>query len=317
MAMDQRKLGNLALVAVAFAWGTMIPVITHLAQTWDPFFLGAVRYVGGVPLLYAALWLTEGFARPVVRPAVWRALVPGWFGLGAFAFIFTIGVAHANPVIAAVLGAANPVIAAVIGGVLFRIPFDRRLTPAVILAVVGCALASINWSGGGLSLELRGGEPLVLIASSMWAWYSIAVHRWLGGWSQLRKAANTMAHGAVPLVVGYFLAREFGWAQASPAMPTGWDFGIFVWMIAGSVVIGLLLWNFGVAKTNLVIASLYTNLVPVVAIGLLAIGGAAPTLPQIAGGALVIGGVAWSEWRLLRARAAAERSLTAPDRTVE
>jgi drug/metabolite transporter (DMT)-like permease len=313
--MDQRKLGNLALIAVACAWGTMIPVISYLSQTWDPFFLGAVRYVGGVPLLYAALWLTEGFARPAVRPAVWRALVPGWVGLAGFAFIFTIGVAHSNPVIAAVLGAANPVIAAVIGGVFFRIPFDRRLTPAVILAVVGCALASIDWSN--FSLELRGGEPLVLIASSMWAWYSIAVHRWLDGWSQLRKAANTMAHGAVPLAIGYFLARELGWAQAVPAMPTGWDLGIFLWVIGGVVVVGLLLWNFGVAKTDLVVASLYTNLVPVIAIILLTIGGAAPTLAQIAGGALVIGGVAWSEWRLLRARAAAHRALTAPDRTVD
>jgi drug/metabolite transporter (DMT)-like permease len=309
--MDQRKLGNLALIAVACAWGTMIPVISHLAKTWDPFFLGALRYVGGVPLLYAALWLREGFARPTVRPAVWRALVPGWVGLAGFAFIFTIGVAHSNPVVAAVLGAANPVIAAVIGGVFFRIPFDRRLTPAVILAVIGCAMASIDWSN--LSLELRGGEPLVLVASSLWAWYSIAIHRWLDGWSQLRKAANTMAHGAVPLIVGYFLARELGWAQAVPAVPTGWDLAIFVWVIAGVVVIGLLLWNFGVAKTSLVIASLYTNLVPVIAVALLAIGGEAPTLAQIGGGALVIGGVAWSEWRLLRGRAAAERSLTAPD----
>ena len=83
--MDQRKLGNLALVAVACAWGTMIPVITYLAHTWDPFFLGAVRYVGGVPLLYVALWMTEGFARPAVRPALWRSLLPGWFGLGGFA----------------------------------------------------------------------------------------------------------------------------------------------------------------------------------------------------------------------------------------
>ena len=289
----------------------MIQVISHLAKTWDPVFLGAVRYVGGVPLLYAALWLTEGLARPAVRPAVWRALVPGWLGLGGFAFIFTIGVAHSNPVIAAVLGAANPVIAAVVGGLIFRIPFDRRLTPAVILAILGCALASIDWSN--LSLELRGGEPLVLVASSLWAWYSIAIHRWLGGWSQLRKAANTMAHGAVPLILGYFLAREVGWAQPVPAMPTGLDLGIFIWMIAGSVVIGLLLWNFGVAKTSLVIASLYTNLVPVVAIALLAIGGTAPTVAQIAGGALVIGGVAWSEWRLLRGRAVGERSPAAED----
>jgi drug/metabolite transporter (DMT)-like permease len=70
-------------------------------------------------------------------------------------------------------------------------------------------------------------------------------------------------------------------------------------------VVGLLLWNFGVAKTNLVIASLYTNLVPIVAVAVLAVGGAAPTVAQIAGGALVVGGVAWCEWRLLRLRAVA------------
>jgi drug/metabolite transporter (DMT)-like permease len=310
---DQRKLGNLALVAVACAWGTMIPVIAYLAQTWDPFFLGAIRYVGGVPLLYAALWMAEGFGRPALRPAMWRALVPGWLGLGGFAFLYTIGVAHANPVIAAVLSAANPVIAAAIGGLVFRIPFDRRLTPAVILAVAGCALASINWSGDDLSLELRGGEALVLIAAGLWAWYSIAIHRWLAGWSQLRKAASTMAHGAVPLIIGYLLARELGWAHAVPAMPQGWDLGIFIWMIAGSVVIGLLLWNYGVSKTNLVIASLYTNLVPIVAILLLAIGGETPTIAQVAGGALVVSGVAWCEWRLLRGRAVPDDSISSSE----
>lgn len=298
---SDRTLGNVALVAVACAWGTMIPVIAYLAQGWDAFFLGAVRYVGGVPLLYVALWLKEGFARPAVRPAMWRALVPGWLGLAAFAFIYTLGVANANPVIAAVLSAANPVIGAIVGGIVFRQAFDRRLAPAVVLAFVGCALATINWSAGDFSLELRGGEPLVLLASSLWAWYSIAVHRWLKGWSQLRIAANTMAHGAVPLILGYFLARELGWAQAMPAMPLGWDLGIFVWMIAGSVVIGLLLWNFGVSKVGIVLASIYLNLAPIVAIGLLALGGQPPTWIQIAGGALVIGGVAWSEWRLLKA----------------
>lgn len=301
---DQRRLGNLALVAVAVAWGTMIPVITYLSHAWDPFFLGAVRYVGGVPLLYAALWMSEGFGRPAVRPAMWRSLIPGWLGLAGFAFIFTIGIAHSNPVIAAVLGAANPVIAAVVGGIVFKLPFDRRLTPAVVLAVIGCALATIDWSGGDLSLELRGGEVLVLIAASLWAWYSIAIHRWLGGWSQLRKAANTMAHGAVPLILGYLLARELGWAHEAPAMPRSWDLAIFAWMIGGAVVVGLLLWNFGVAKTNLVIASLYSNLTPVVAIGLLALTGEPPELSQIAGGALVIGGIAWCEWRLLRAKGA-------------
>lgn len=297
---SDRTLGNLALVAVACAWGTMIPVITYLSKGWDPFFLGAVRYVGGVPLLYAALWLKEGFARPMVRPELWRSVLPGWLGLAGFAFVFTIGVSHANPVIAAVLSAANPVIGALVAGIVFRDRFDRRLTPVVILAFVGCALATVKWTGGDLSLQLRGGEPLVLLASGLWAWYSIAAQRWLRGWSQLRIAANTMGHGAIPLLLGYFLARELGWAHATPAMPGGWNFGVFIWMTLGAVVIGLLLWNFGVSKVGVVVASLYLNLTPIVAIGLLAIGGQPPTWTQIAGGALVIGGVAWSEFHLLR-----------------
>lgn len=297
---SDRSLGSVALVAVACAWGTMIPVITHLSQGWDPFFLGAVRYVGGVPLLYLALWLKEGTARPLVRPALWRSMVPGWLGLASFAFIFTIGVSHSNPVIAAILSAANPVIGAIVGGIVFRHKFDRRLAPAVLLAFIGCALATVKWSDGNFSLQLRGGEPLCLIGSSLWAWYSIAIHRWLNGWSQLRIAANTMAHAAVPLVLGYLLARELGWARADLATPQGWDLGIFIWMIAGSVVIGLLLWNFGVSRVGIVLASIYLNLAPIVAVGLLTIGGQPPTWTQIAGGALVIGGVAWSEWRLLR-----------------
>jgi drug/metabolite transporter (DMT)-like permease len=234
-------------------------------------------------------------------------MVPGWLGLASFAFIFTIGVSHSNPVIAAILSAANPVIGAIVGGIVFRHTFDRRLAPAVLLAFIGCALATVKWSDGDFSLQLRGGEPLCLIGSALWAWYSIAIHRWLKGWSQLRIAANTMAHAAVPLVLGYLLARQLGWARADLAMPQAWDLGIFLWMIAGSVVIGLLLWNFGVSKVGIVLASIYLNLAPIVAVGLLTIGGQQPTWTQIAGGALVIGGVAWSEFRLLRGKPAAAR----------
>jgi drug/metabolite transporter (DMT)-like permease len=299
-APSDRTLGAIALVSVACAWGTMIPVLAHLAKGWDPFFLGAVRYVGGVPLLYAALWLKEGFARPLVRPALWRSMLPGWLGMASFAFIFTYGVAHSNPVIASVLSAANPVVGALVGGLVFRQKFDRRLAPAVLLAFIGCALATVKWSGGDLSLQLRGGEIFCVIGSSLWAWYSIAIHRWLKGWSQLRIAANTMAHGAIPLIIGYLAAQQLGWANAAPAMPQGWDIGIFLWMIAGSVVIGLLLWNFGVSKVGIVMASIYLNLAPIVAISILSLSGTPPTWTQIVGGALVISGVVWSEWRILR-----------------
>jgi drug/metabolite transporter (DMT)-like permease len=98
------------------------------------------------------------------------------------------------------------------------------------------------------------------------------------------------------------LALYLGWADSAPAVPSVADFGIFVWMTVGAIVLGLLLWNYGVAKTDLVIASLYSNLAPIIAISLLALAGEPPRASQLAGGALVIGGVVWSEWQLLRVR---------------
>jgi drug/metabolite transporter (DMT)-like permease len=41
-------------------------------------------------------------------------------------------------------------------------------------------------------------------------------------------------------------------------------------------------------------------LAPVVAISILSLSGEPPTWTQVVGGGLVICGVAWSEWRLLR-----------------
>ena len=305
--MNQRWLGNLALIAVATTWGTMIPLLTHLTQRWDPYFLAAIRYVTGVPLIYGALWLIEGVKRPATNPPRWRVLMIGWLGLASFAFLFTIGVAHANPIIAAVLAAANPVITAFIGRVFFALPLDRAMTPAIVLAFLGCCLATIDWQSGRLELALKGGEFLILIAAGCWAWYSLAIHRWLRPWSQLRMAAQTMAAAAPMLIAGYFLSAALGLTKGWPAAPMGWDAAMFVWMAVGPVVLGLLLWNFGVSRVGIMVAILYVNLTPIIAVCILAITGRPPNAAQIVGGLLVIGGVVWCEarvlWRARRLRA--------------
>ena len=73
-------------------------------------------------------------------------------------------------------------------------------------------------------------------------------------------------------------------------------------MTAVLVAFGVFLWNFGVKRVGVVVASLYLNLVPVVAIGVFAFSGIIPTWPQIVGGLLVIAGVLLSELQLLKAK---------------
>jgi drug/metabolite transporter (DMT)-like permease len=70
-------------------------------------------------------------------------------------------------------------------------------------------------------------------------------------------------------------------------------------MVIGPVVLGLLLWNFGVSRFGIMVAALFVNLSPIVAVSLLALAGKPPTGAQVVGGLLVIGGVVWCEARAM------------------
>src|SRR5262249_58901797 len=89
-------------------------LLNFVLARWDPYFLSAVRYWIALPLLAAAIRLGE--AGPVVPPGVnWRRIVlVGGLGFGGFGALYTIGVAYANPVTAAILSAAGPVIATLV-----------------------------------------------------------------------------------------------------------------------------------------------------------------------------------------------------------
>jgi drug/metabolite transporter (DMT)-like permease len=297
---------NLGLLVVATTWGTVVPIIGYLSQVWDPFFLGSLRYCAGAPVLLVLLWCLERRRITLPRIAWWRPALLGTIGLGLFAPLYTVGVAHANPIVAAVLSAANPVVAAVVAWVSFREPINHRMIPAIVLAVIGCSLATVDFSklsGSGSVFVLRGGEILILAAACCWTWYSISAQRWLQGWSQLRISASTIGSG-VPMLLGvYIAAGEIGWAQMPPAAPPdAWHVILLCWLTFASIVLCVLLWNYGVRQVGVVVATMYLNLVPIVALGILAIMGTIPSLQQALGAALVILGILYSEWQQYRHR---------------
>jgi drug/metabolite transporter (DMT)-like permease len=174
------------------------------------------------------------------------------------------------------------------------------------LAVIGCSLATIDLSrigDGGSLFVIRGGEILILAASCCWTWYSITAQRWLKGWSQLRISASTIG-GGVPMLLGvYIAASQIGWAQMPPPPPPdAWHVLLLCWLTFASIVLCVLLWNYGVRQVGVVVATMYLNLVPIVALGILALTGSPPSLQQICGAALVILGILFSEVQQYRAR---------------
>jgi len=309
-----KLLANIGLLVTAFAWGSQIPVLNELFARWDPYFLAAARYVLALPVLLAILVVVEP-SGAILQPLRERRIWLLGLALGIFVPLYTLGVAHADPNTAAIVGSTGPAVAAIVGWAWFGLPFDRSMMPAVVLAMTGGILATYDSNGAGATFDLRGGEILILLSSVCWAWYSLAAQSWLTRWSQLRISCITMVPGAVVSVFVYLCAALAGGAALPPPAPSSaLDIGFFAWMTVMAVVAGLLGWNYGVRQLGVVVASLFLNVVPVFTILITTLQGRPPTIMQLLGGALVLAGVLQSRLRHLswRRRAAVDSEANRP-----
>lgn len=307
-----KALANVGLLVTAFAWGSQIPVLTELFERWDPYFLAAIRYVLAVPVLLAVLVVLEPRGR-LLRPLAEGRLWLLGLALGLFVPLYTLGIAHADPNTAAILGSTGPAVAAIVAWSCFRLPFDRSMIPAILLAMAGAVLATYNPDAAGGAFDLRGGEALILLATASWAWYSYAAQRWYGHWSQLRISSLTMMPGTVVTVAVCLLAGALAGEALPTAAPDALDAGLIAWMTLMAVVAGILGWNYGVRHLGVVVASLFLNLVPVFAILIITIMGTPPTTPQLLGAALVLAGVLQSQLRHLPWRRRARPPVASPE----
>jgi drug/metabolite transporter (DMT)-like permease len=303
-----KALANLGLLITAFAWGSQIPVLTELFERWDPYVLAALRYMLAVPVLLAILAVMEP-GRAILRPLLEGRLGLLGLALGLFVPLYTVGIAHADPNTAAILGSTGPAVAAVVAWACFRLPFDRTMVPAIVLVMAGGILATYDPGASGGAFDLRGGEALILFATACWAWYSYAAQRWYAHWSQLRISCLTMVPGTIVSVVICLAAGLASGATLPPAPVSGLDVGLIGWMTVMAVIAGLLGWNYGVRHLGVVVASLFLNFVPVFAILITTIMGEPPTSMQLLGGALVLAGVLQSQLRHLTWRRRAGRAV--------
>jgi drug/metabolite transporter (DMT)-like permease len=290
-------LAHLGLLITAFAWGSQIPALTVLFERWDPYFLAAARYVLAAPVLLLILLLWEGGRfdpRPLRSGKLWLL----GLALGLFVPLYTLGIAHANPNTAAILGSAGPVIAAFVAWAGFALPLPRALMPAVLLALAGGVLATYDPARPDTPFDIRGGEVLIVLAAICWNWYSLAAQRWLAGWSQIRISSMTMVPGAIVSVVVYAGAAALGEVPWPTRLPdTALDIGLILWMTLMAVIAGLFFWNYGVLKAGLLVSSIYLNFVPVFAVAITSALGTPPTALQLLGGMLVLASVVYAQRR--------------------
>lgn len=293
---------NLGLCATILVWGTPIPFLDDLLDRWDPIGMAMLRYLIALPVLAVLLLATQPqllhtrriLPETTTWPQIWALSVIGVVG---FAVFFLLGLAHSDPVTIAIMAAMSPVIAAVIGWLCYRERPASGIGLALVLAVLGGLMTRVDFAGGGLAVEFQGGEPMMLAAIICWAWYSITAQRWMPGASQLHITTVSVIPATLVLAAGYWALRRLDWVERFPVDPTTQDMALIAWIAVSSIVIGVVAWNYGVKRLGVVVASMYLNFIPVVAVITAAIIGFEPRIEQLAGGLLVLAGVAQAQYR--------------------
>jgi drug/metabolite transporter (DMT)-like permease len=309
--MDQRStvrslvIANLGMVVMIIMWGSFFPVLEYLLKTWDPMSATIGRHFLAVVTLLTVLTLRER-TLPLHGRLPWRHLWwLGLIGMTMSSIMTTLGVYFSSGVSAAIVAATNPITSAITARLVQRLPLMPGIIIGTVLSTAGGLIAILDSPGmdvsaGGLA-GLRGGEVLMIGANVAFTWYSIMAQHWLRGYSQLHITGLTSFSGLVGLAVVWLAASasglnlvrlDFGWANVL----------IIVYMGSLSVALGNFLWNFGVSRTGVVVAAMYGNLIPIIAVLITLVWlGTPPSTGQIIGGMLIIGGVLYAQLRTLRA----------------
>lgn len=296
---------SFSLIAVLI-WGAMFSVAEHLyANGIDVFNMTAIRYGVGVLGMIALLIAFEGRDKLAYRGDFWRLATLGTIGFAGFNLLVFVGLAHSEPAHVAIIVAMMPLIAATV-----RWGRDGLKPPVQTLIAIGVALVGVALvvTKGEISSGWGYGEALALAGVTGWVFYTLGADDH-PGLSPLRYTTLTAIPGTLVIVLITAVADMAGWQR----LPSGsdvidqWAGLLFITVLAA--IIAVLAWNTGVRRLGAPNATLFINLVPVIALAISIAEGYKPVAAEYIGTALVIAALIGSN---LAARRPARSNELAP-----
>jgi len=334
------------LAAASLVWGgafvvgrILVSQLDPLAAAWLRFVIAAVAFLilevagragrrrgGGARLEVAGQRAPDATSAAIAgRDPRWvdYALL-GLTGILAYNLFFFYGLTLTTAAESSLIIAASPVVVALIGWAFL----DESLSPGKIggisLSVMGVVLVILAGSGGGSSggqMAAAGrltGDLLMLGGVLAWAAYSALGKRVLRRVTPLAATARAVYWGVFFLTV-LLLARDGPDFAAEVLAAVGLkELLSLLYLALVCTVFGFVSWYRGLKATDVSGAAAFLNLVPLSTLVIAAaILGERPTVGQLLGGALVIGGVLLVGYADAARRAERERRRGRPVRSKE
>jgi drug/metabolite transporter (DMT)-like permease len=250
---DPRLLIPLALFALYVIWGSTYLGIRYALESYPPFLLAGVRFLGAGIALFAFLrW--RGDALPT--PRQWRnAAVTGVLLLGFGNGLVCFAEETVSSGIAAVAVASMPLFAAVFSGMYGAWP-SRREAVGLLVGFAGVIVLNL---GSGLAGSRLGALALIVAAMS-WAFGSAWSKRQDMPAGPMNTATQMLCASVALLLVG------FGSGEQLPAHPTVRATAAVVYLSAFGSIIAFSAYLFVLKHARPALATSYAYVNPPVAV---------------------------------------------------
>ncbi|MBL8704705.1 MAG: EamA family transporter [Rhodospirillales bacterium] len=284
----------LALALATLFWSGNFIAGRALRGAVDPFTLNFLRWAIALACLAPFAWPRDA--------AVWRALLREWrlvaaLGLTGIACFHTMSyyALQQTTAASALLVLSLAPVATMIGAMAIeRACPSPRQAGGMALSLFGAAVLVTR---GSLHLPVGGfnaGDLIMLVGTVVWASYSLLLRKRPAAIPPITLLAASAAAALLMMAPFVWLTgttRLATLARAEVLLPL-----LYVAVFASAI--GFRLWSYGVASLGPARAGQFVHLMPVFGpvLSFLLLG-EAPVAAQVAGGALVLAGIALAEWR--------------------
>jgi drug/metabolite transporter (DMT)-like permease len=295
----ERRLAELGVLAVAICWAGNFIVVKAAIEILPPITFTALRFSIAALILMALLRWHEG-SIGLPRRDLAPILVLGGLGFGIYQLLWPTALQMIPAGESALLIAATPVLTALIAVVARSDVLTPTKLGGALVSFAGVAIVIGGTSGLGLGASLLG-DLLTLGAALCWAVYTAFGAPFLRRHSPLRTTAWAVLGGTCVLIpVGVVQAGDADWSAVGPEVIAALVYSATLAAGIANVVV-----FHGVRLLGPTRVTAFQFLVPAFAIALAFVFLAEPVLvPQIAGGLVIILGVAITRSESIRGRIA-------------
>jgi drug/metabolite transporter (DMT)-like permease len=277
----------LALLATILAWATTFHVAKHVVTLMPPLAGASWRFIIASLFLIPLVTLREGWDWAALRRNRWALLFLGTVGIAGFQLGMFYGLLTSSATNAALIMALSPALTVGLVAMLERRGISLLRAAGLALGLVGVTVVATHGSWAQLrALQFGRGDLWMLMGASTWAIYSMVLRRFVHGLSVLQLSASTILICAIGLLS---VAAAVTPSQLQLPPVAAWGSLLFMGIVGSGFA--YLWWNQGVIKVGAARASTFMNLTPLFTMLIGVALGESVSLAQLAGGALIIGGV--------------------------